>query len=198
MPALRPTKFTAEIKWIGFVPDRDATLRSQSVTSAHLTFEGIKGEDHGGLTRLSCSRVLSQYERGTTIRNTRQLSVVSAEELSGIGAKIGVDDFDPAWVGASLVLEGIPDFTHIPPSSRLQAPSGATITVDMENRPCVLPAPVINEDVSGAGQKFKAAAKNRRGVTAWVEREGLISVGDVLTLHIPDQRAWDFLDTARG
>jgi len=37
---------------------------------------------------------------------------------------------------------------------------------------------------------FKAAASGRRGVTAWVEREGKLSVGDQLRLHIPDQRPW--------
>lgn len=198
MPALIPTSFKGTITWIGRVVDRDETLRSEPLNSAELTYAGIEGEDHGGVTRLSCSRVKSQYPKGTEIRNVRQLSVLSAEELESIAKSIGVESFDPAWAGISLVLKGIPDFTHIPPSSRLQAPSGATITVDMENRPCVLPAPEINKDTDGAGQKFKAAAKNRRGVTAWVEREGVINLGDEMVLHIPDQRPWDFLDTARG
>lgn len=198
MPALKPTDFTATVTYLGFVPDRDASLRSHSLTEATLTWAGIKGEAHGGVTRPSCSRVLSQHPRDTEIRNVRQLSVLSVEELSEIAAQIGLDGFDPAWVGASLILEGIPDFTHVPPSSRLQAPSGATLVVDMENRPCVLPAPVIEADAPGAGKLFKPAAKNKRGVTAWVEREGRIAVGDVLTLHIPDQPAWAHLDRARA
>ena len=78
----------------------------------------------------------------------------------------------------------------MPPSSRLQFTSGATLTVDMENRPCHLPAPVIDEDAPGHGKAFKAAAKGRRGVTAWVEREGALHLGDEVVLHIPDQRVW--------
>jgi hypothetical protein len=42
----------------------------------------------------------------------------------------------------------------------------------------------------GKGAAFKPAAKGLRGVTAWVEREGLFRIGDAITLHIPDQRAW--------
>jgi hypothetical protein len=89
-----------------------------------------------------------------------------------------------------MVLEGIPDFTHLPPSSRLQGTSGATLVVDLENRPCTLPAKPIDARHAGFGKAFKPAAKDRRGVTAWVEREGLFTLGDAVTLHIPDQRAW--------
>ncbi len=190
MPALKPTEITGQVTWIGIVPDRDASLRSARRTVAQLNFAGIPGEDHGGLTRPSCSRVVSQYPKGTEIRNTRQLCVMSAEELAEIAADCGLDALDPEMAGASIVISGIPDFTHLPPSSRLQFPDGSSIVVDMENRPCHLPAKVINADHPGAGDKFKAAAKGKRGVTAWVEREGQVQVGDSVRLHVPDQRAW--------
>lgn len=191
MPALKPTGVTGKIVWLGVVRNRDAALRSGAITEATATYAGINGEDHGGLTRPSCSRVTSQYPKGTEIRNTRQLCIVSAEEMAEVADAIGVDAFNPEWCGANIVIEGIPDFTHIPPSSRLQSESGATLTVDMENRPCHLPAPVIDEDAPGHGKAFKQAAKDKRGVTAWVEREGSLKVGDTVTLHIPDQRAWN-------
>lgn len=190
MPALKPTDHTATIVWLGTVPDRDEALASTGAKTLSLTFAGPVGEDHGGLTRPSCARVASQYPKGTEIRNTRQLAIVSAEELAAIAAEMGLDRLDPAWIGATMVVEGLPDLTHLPPSSRLQAPSGATVTVDMENRPCHLPAPVIDAAEPGYGKAFKAAAKGRRGVTAWVEREGDLRLGDTLTLHVPDQRAW--------
>lgn len=198
MPALKPTPFTATVTYLGYVPDRDASLRSKALEQAMLTWAGIEGEAHGGVTRPSCSRVLSQHPRDTEIRNVRQLSILSAEELAEIAADIGVAAFDPAWVGASIIIEGIPEFTHVPPSSRLQAPSGATLVIDMENRPCVLPAPVIEADAPGTGARFKPAAAGKRGVTAWVERPGEIRVGDVLTLHIPDQPVWAHLEAARS
>ncbi len=190
MPALIPTDHFATITWLGLVPDREAGLRAQAHDKLTLGFAGPQGEDHGGLTRPSCSRVLSQHPRGTVIRNTRQLCVMSAEEIAAIAAKMGIETLDPVYMGASMVIEGIADFTHVPPSSRLQGPSGMTIVIDMENRPCVLPAREIEADMPGRGAAFKAAAKGRRGVTAWVEREGEVQLGERLRLHIPDQRPW--------
>ncbi|MEP3346969.1 MAG: MOSC domain-containing protein [Litoreibacter sp.] len=194
MPALMKTEYTGTIVWLGVVVDRDTALRSAPVQRVAANLSGLDGEDHGGLTRPSCSRVVSQYPKDTSIRNTRQVCIVSAEEMAAVAKGIGVDAFNPEWCGANIVIDGIPDFTHIPPSSRLQMSDGTTLTVDMENRPCHLPAPVIEEDAPTHGRAFKAAAKDRRGVTAWVEREGVIRVGDTVTLHIPAQRAWSEAD----
>ncbi|MFT6024515.1 MAG: hypothetical protein ACI9PY_002642 [Ascidiaceihabitans sp.] len=191
MPALAPTNYTGRITWLGRVVQDGGTLRSEALQQAFASFDGFKGEAHGGATRPSCVRVTTQYPKGTEIRNVRQLSVLSAEEIAGIAATMKLDNLDPTWMGASMVIEGIPDLTHLPPSARLQCEaSGASIVIDMENRPCVLPGREIEMEHSGFGQAFKPAAKNRRGVTAWVEREGLFQIGDTLRLHVPDQRAW--------
>ena len=198
MPALVPTQFTATITWLGRVSDRKSTLRAEALQEVMATFAGVEGEEHAGLTRPSCSRVTSQYPKGTEIRNVRQFSILSAEDLAAIAEKMGVEAVDPAWVGASMVVRGIPDFTHVPPSSRLQTSTGTTLVVDMENRPCHLPAKVIDEDAPGKGKAFKTAAKGRRGVTAWVEREGILRVGDTVTLHVPDQRPWPHMPALRG
>lgn len=198
MPALMPTPFTGRLIWLGRVIDSETNLRSEQLEQAELTFAGIEGECHGGLTRPACTRTKSQYPVGTEIRNVRQFSVLSAEELAEIAGSMELEAIDPRWLGASMVLEGIPDFTHVPPSSRLQFTSGASIVVDMENRPCVYPGREIEKDAKGFGPKFKPAAKDRRGVTAWVEREGAIRLGDTVTLHIPDQRVWAHFDTARA
>ena len=197
MPALMPTEFRGRVVWIGRVRDSESNLRSEAMETAELSFAGIAGECHGGLTRPSCVRTKAQYPQGTEIRNVRQLSILSAEELGEIARVMGLEEIDPLWLGASMVIEGIPDFTHVPPSSRLQVESGASLTVDMENRPCVSPGREIEKDVEGFGPKFKPAAENRRGVTAWVEREGPVSVGDAVTLHIPDQPVWAHFELAR-
>ena len=190
MPALIPTDHIGTITWLGLVPDRAAQLASTPVTQITALFSGPQGEAHGGLTRPSCSRVTSQYRRGTTIRNTRQFSVLSAEELAAIAADMGLPGLDPALVGATLVISGIPDLTHLPPSSRLQAEGGATLVVDMENQPCTLPAKPIEAAHAGFGARFKAAAKGRRGITAWVEAEGSLLLGQTIRLHVPAQRNW--------
>ena len=191
MPALIPTDYTATVTWLGTVtsPDRKELL-AEAREALELRFDGLAGSVHGGATRASCSRVVSQYPKGTEIRNERQLSIVSAEELAQIAEIMGVDSLDPARLGASMVIEGIPDFSHVPPSARLQAPSGATVTVDMENQPCQLPARSIEHVSPGHGKAFKRAAEGRRGVTASVAREGVVKLGDVVRLHIPGQRSW--------
>jgi len=72
----------------------------------------------------------------------------------------------------------------------LQGPTGVTVTVDLENRPCVLPGREIEAEKPGHGKRFKKAAEGRRGVTAWVERPGEIGIGDNLKLFVPDQQPW--------
>lgn len=196
MPALLATGFAATVVWLGRVANRCNGLTSTPVDQMWFGFDGPEGDAHGGLTRASCSRVQQQYPRGTTIRNTRQVTVVSQEELALIAARMGLDALAPDLLGATVVLAGLPDLTHLPPSSRLQAPGGATLVVGMENRPCTLVSQVIEARHPGCGARFKPAAKARRGVTAWVERVGVIRLGDSLRLHIPDQRAWAGLQGA--
>jgi len=198
MPALKQTDFTCRIVWLGHVADREAALASAPVETMAARFDGPEGEFHGGIYRPSCSRVLHMHPRNTTIRNVRQFSVLSEEDLAAIAAKMDIDRLEPSWLGATMVVSGIPDFTRVPPSSRLQGPDGVTLVVDMENRPCQLPARVIEDHLPGTGKKFKSAAAGLRGVTAWVEREGVLSVGDDLRLAIPDQPVWSQMEKARG
>jgi hypothetical protein len=194
MPALKPTDLFGTVVWLGHVTQdvgRDLLIHGAPLQEMRLTFAGYASEVHAGLTRPSCSRVSAQHPRGTEIRNVRQVSIVSQEELAAIAAELRLPAVDPAWMGAGIVVAGIPDFTHLPPSSRLQNDSGATLVVDMENRPCIEPATTIENVRPGHGNAFKAAAQGRRGVTGWVEREGVLRVGDRLRLHVPDQRVWE-------
>lgn len=197
MPVLKPTDFVGRITWLGLVRDRSAQLEAEAVAELTASFAGPVGEDHGGLTRPSCSRVVAQYPKGTTIRNTRQFTILSVEELAATAAKMGLEHLDPALVGATMVIEGIPDLTHLPPASRLQVADGATLVVDIENRSCQLPAKPIEARHAGFGAKYKSAAAGRRGLTAWVEREGVFRLGDAIRLHIPDQPVWAHLEAAR-
>jgi len=190
MSAQKLTSYAARIVWLGTVPEALANIRSAPCDVVDLSYAGMAGEMHSGLTRPSCVRVKEQYPKGTEIANTRQLSIVSAEELAVIARLMDLDAIDPAWLGASIVVEGIPDFSYIAPSARLQGPDGASLVIDMQNRPCMYPAREIDKDHPGRGRKFKTAAKGRRGVTAWVEREGRMALGDRLRLFVPDQRAW--------
>lgn len=197
MPALKPTSFYAEIQWLGRVPD-GPDLPSEPLAEMTLGFAGLEGEKHAGLTRPSCSRVTRQHARGTKIANVRQLCIVSEEELRAIAEGTGLARINPEWLGASIVVSGLPELTYLPPSSRLQGQDGCTLVVDMENRPCHLPGREIEKKHPGLGKGFKSAAQGRRGVTAWVERPGTLRMGDKLRLHVPDQPVWSHLDAARA
>ena len=198
MPALKPTNFSATITWLGNVPLTSDNLRAVPVETLNAGFAGVDGQRHGGQTRAACTRTSAQYKPGTEIRNVRQFTILSEEELDQIAAKMGIDALDPAWLGASMIIRGIPDFTHVPPSSRLQNQHGTSLAIDMENRPCIYPGKEIEKDNPGHGKAFRSAAVGLRGVTAWVECEGPLHIGDTMTLHIPDQPVWPHLGAARG
>lgn len=190
MAGLKQTEFVGRIEWLGVNPDRKVSLRNRAVDRVDVSLEGFAGESRLGLTRPSCVRVENLYPRGTTIRHSRQITILSRDELDDIRDAMGLDDFNPEWIGANMVLSGIPDLTHLPPASRLQAGNGCTLTLDLENGPCNWPGKVIDEDRPGFGKSFRTAARDRRGVLAWVERAGSLQLGDDLRLFVPDQRAW--------
>ncbi len=197
MPILKPTQFSAKVTFLGRMIGSSEILHAEPCMSLSATFAGIVGEAHEGLTAPSCVRMTAQYPQGTLVANTRQVSVVSAEELVEIAVRMGLERISPALLGATMVVEGIPDFSHIPPGSRLQVASGATLVVNLNNRPCTFPSRAVEAAHPGFGKAFKPAAEGRRGVVAWVEREGTISLGDMVRLHIPDQRVWKHLAEAR-
>lgn len=196
MPVVKPTRHIGRITWLGGTRRTEGLLWSEPADTLHAGFEGVAGEVHAGLTVPSCVRMAAQYPEGTPVRNTRQFSVLAAEEMDGIAAAIGLPALNPSLLGATMVVSGIPDFSFIPPGSRLQAASGATLVVNLNNRPCSIPSRAIEAAHPGAGASFKPAAVGRRGIVAWVEREGPLRLGDAIRLHIPDQRPWAHLAEA--
>ncbi len=197
MPILKPTAFYGKITFLGRMIGQYDLLRAEPGDRLTATFAGIEGETHAGLSVPSCSRMTAQYPESTLVANTRQVSVLSAEELAQIAEGMGLDSLSPTLLGATMVVMGIPDFSHIPPGSRLQGLSGATLVVNLNNRPCTIPWRAIEAAHPGFGKLFKPAAEGRRGVVAWVEREGDFALGDTVRLHVPDQRPWKHLAEAR-
>lgn len=149
-----------------------------------------------GLTRASCGRVQQQYAKNTEIRNVRQVTILSCEEMQQIANAMDIPTLLPEWVGANLSLSGITTLSQLPPSSRLIFEGGVSLVVDMENGPCKHPGDIIERHHPGHGKHFASAAMNQRGVTAWVEREGTIRQSEHVRLHIPPQRLYT-IQTAR-
>ena len=117
MPALGATDYLAQIIWIGVVTQRHTVeVKTEERSLIDLDWNGVRGGAHIGRTRLSDVRVSQQHAKGTEIANVRQLSIVSQEDIDKISAGMSLSQFDPSWLGANLVVSGLPDFSHLPPS----------------------------------------------------------------------------------
>ena len=192
MPLLTKLPFTGKVELLLARQNRTDGFEKQKRDSLSLLLSGPVGDCHTGLTRLSDSRTLLTYKRGTTIRNVRQMTIISQEEMADVAHAMDMPEMNASWLGANMVASGIPDFTMLPPSTRLQFPSGATLVVDMENAPCRQVAEVIAKIHPEKGMMFVKAATHKRGVTAWVECEGEIKIGDAITIFIPPQRIYNY------
>ena len=165
------------------------SLVTAGETTIEITMEGVAGDKRAGITRLSDSRT-PWFTRGTVIRNSRQVSLVAAEDLERIAAALELPVIEPEWLGANLVLRDIPDFSHLPPGSRLFFPDAAVLVVTEQNFPCIQPGRVIQEqypDATQLAQQFPKAALHLRGIVACVERPGTIRAGDTVRVDVIEQ-----------
>lgn len=169
-------------------PDADSILAIRR-DPVRVTMAGFEGDRHTGVTMRSGSRT-PHYPRGTEIRNSRQVSILSAEELAEVAAAMNIPAIEAEWIGTNLLLEGIPRLTLLPPGTRLYFEQGVTLVVEAENGPCTLAGAGIQEqypDVPGLTSQFPTAALHKRGVVAWVERAGQIATGDSVRVEVPEQ-----------
>jgi MOSC domain-containing protein YiiM len=159
---------------------------------AKVSFEGFVGDRHAGLTRPADVRT-PWFPKGTLVRNTRQLSIVSTEELALIAAALGLPQVLSAWLGANLELAGVPRLTQLPPGTRLFFPEDATLVVEGENEPCRKAGRALeahHPEKTGLASRFVKAAHHQRGLVGWVERPGLIRPGDKVRLVLPKAVAY--------
>lgn len=171
-------------------PDRSRGLETEARESLDVTLDGVVGDCHTGRTRRADARTLKQFPRGVDIFNSRQISIVSIEELKDVAGLMDIDEIKPEWLGATLLISSIPDFTLVPPGTRLMFSSGVSVIVDLENHPCIYPAEVIEKHHPGKGLAFPKKAMHKRGVVAYVEYGGRIARGDTIRLFLPTQEAW--------
>lgn len=160
---------------------------TRELPEAKVSFEGLDGDRHAGLTRPADVRT-PWFPRGTPVRNTRQLSLVSSEELAEVAEALAVPKVLAAWLGANLELAGVPRLTHLPPGTRLFFPGDAVLAVEGENEPCTGPGRVIeahHPDLEKLASRFVKAAWQRRGLVAWVERPGVLRAGDEVRVMLP-------------
>lgn len=160
------------------VGNKKSSLLKKAVQSLELSLEGIVGDKHAGFIKPADGRD-SGIARGEPVRNWRQWSAVSVEELKRIADALGVAELDPALLGANVTFSGYDNLSLIPKGSMIWFPSGAVLSVEGENEPCMGPGREIARvfpHVQAA--LFPKAAKNLRGLVGVVYRPGAIAVGD--------------------
>lgn len=164
---------------------------TRAVEALDLGFDGIAGDYHAGSTRLSGGRE-PWYPRGTEMRNERQLSIVAADELAQIAAGMGIPAIAPEWIGANLVLGGVPRLSMLPAGTMLFFAGGVTLKVDGQNAPCRLVGRSVAsntgvDDVEAGALLFPKHGRRLRGLVAWVEKPGRIARGEQVSVRIPEQ-----------
>ncbi len=186
-------ELTGMVLGVYIAPDPQ-DLQSMAQEALEMQIDGVAGDRHFGVTMKSNSRT-PHYTRGTLIRNSRQVSLLSVEELDEIARRLGVPAIQPEWLGANIVLAGIPELSHLPPSTRLLFPGNAALGIDGQNYPCKGPAQIIQAnypDTPGLEQAFRREAMELRGIVGWVERPGRICPGDSVRVLLPDAKPYPY------
>ncbi len=169
------------------IVDQVGSALAKRLERVAASLEGFEGDRHAGAMRPAGVRD-KPVPRGTPVRNDRQVTAVSVEELARIAVALDVSHVDPAWLGANLALSGYPEISHLPPGSELVFPDGTVLVVEAQNEPCTNPGELIQAaypEQSGLASAFPKAAYELRGVTASVRTPGAIAVGDLVTLRLP-------------
>jgi hypothetical protein len=173
-----------------------STFATRPVERVEMDLEGIvlgEGrERHRGFSRGADVRV-PWFPRGTPIRNSRQVSLVSREELDGVAADLGIPEVMAEWLGANIVVSGVPSFSFLPRGTRLMFPGKLALAVEDQNAPCRGPGRNIaaqHPGRPGLDLDFVKVASRRRGLVAWVERAGTVTTGETAELRIPEQWVW--------
>ncbi|CAH2408478.1 MOSC domain-containing protein [Mesorhizobium escarrei] len=166
-------------------------FETRAVDELRLGFDGIDGDFHAGATRRSGGRE-PWYPRGTEMRNERQLSIVAADELATVARRMAIAEIKPQWIGANLLIEGLPHLSMLPSGTQLFFKGGVTVKVDAQNGPCRIAGRSVAENAGMADHEagallFPKAAKRLRGLVAWVEKPGRITTGEEISVRVPEQ-----------
>jgi len=190
LPEIVPArKLVATVAGVYVASGTDFVTRP--VEALDVDFEGIAGDYHRGYTRRSGGRE-PWYPRGTQMRNERQLSIVAPDELAQVARKMDLAALEPEWIGANLLIAGIPMLSMLPAGTMLFFKGGVTVKIDAQNGPCRDAGRSIAEH-AGASDKlatellFPKAAKRLRGLVGWIEKPGRIEAGEEISIRVPEQ-----------
>ncbi len=167
-----------------------------------INWDGIENERHAGVTRPS-SGLEPWYQRGTTMRNYRQISLISVEDLSNIATTLNLPKIEAGWLGNQIVIEGIADLSLLPPRTILFFEGGVSLRVDGYNAPCRFAGKSVairypERDQTALELDFVKAGQQKRGLVAMVERPGTITAGEQVTARLWERWLYDPQGQATG
>lgn len=162
---------------------------TESLAEVVVEWNGFVGDKHFGATK-PAGKSQKLYPRGSEVRNTRQVSIVSLEELQEMADALDLPEIKADWVGANLLLSGIPKLSKLPPGSRLFFTDGVGLVVEGENMPCTTAGSTVQQHYPEKEKlvgRFPKYALGKRGIVAWVEKPGVISAGDDVTVKLVEK-----------
>lgn len=150
-------------------------------------YDGIKGDKHWGLTALARTKH-PEFKEKIELKNTRQVSIMSVEELDLIAKELAIPEIKAEWMSANMLVSGIPNLSQLPPGTRFYFQGGLILYNEGQNFPCKTTARIMMEkfpDEEGIYQRFLKAALEKRGLVAWVEYPGKLSAGNSFEIDLP-------------
>lgn len=174
-----------------------AAFPTEEAGELALTLNGIPGDRHEGPLRKANARQ-PWLPRGLPMRNDRQLSALSVEDLGKIAGTLDLPSVDPRLLGANLLIEGLPDFSLIGAGAHLcfggewggegRFDGSAILKVEAYNHPCRGPGRKLaaahgRPDLEFA---FVRAARSLRGLVLSVSLPGVIKPDAPVVLVPPE------------
>lgn len=153
---------------------------------------GVIGDRFYGPTRYSNSR-------HTVVPNERMWSAVTIEDVTFALAHWNkllrdkqlparLTELDPAWFGPNICFSGMIAFSLVPPGTKFVFSGGPILIVAEENQPCMNAAQFIADQYADQDVKpelFVKAALLHRGLVGYVEKGGIMRVGDTASVVYP-------------
>ena len=117
---------------------------------------------------------------------------MAPDELAEIARRMDIREVRPEWVGANLLISGVPQLSMLPAGTLLFFRGGVTIKVDSQNGPCRIAGRAVAEnagmpDHDAGSLLFPKMARRLRGLVGWVEKPGEIGRGEQVSVRIPEQ-----------
>ncbi len=183
------------------------SISGNACSSVSYNLAGPLHDIHQGLTRKISSHdnvymSTSSLKKGDEVFNWRTWTALSVEELSDIENELG-HRIDFGMLLENIVIEGIPKFSQLLPTTRLvfQASEKGTelakgvssfakrpiLAVWEENGPCKTVGKRLEEHhkKEGLAAEFVKVAQRRRGLMGFVLSAGLLQCGDTVLVYPP-------------